>query len=145
MVANLYTINYEINSYQSSIQQNIIKDLTYRIDMNKVLAAILMLGSMSSLIAEMRFNPLTNCYYSYPEVPDINQHEYIMLLIDCGVIKERIIAANLGIQPDAELIINQYALYLNSVGTPTALRLLADFRKNSIHLSNGAFLRNICY
>lgn len=113
--------------------------------MQKLLAAILILGSMSSLIAEMRFNPLNNSYYSYPETPDIDQQEYMLLLADCGVIKERIQAANGGIIPNFQLVINQYAFYLNSVGTPAALRLIADFRNNAVYLPNGTFLRKICY
>lgn len=113
--------------------------------MKILLMATLTLGSISSSIAEMRFNPLNNRYYSYPETPDISQHEYVMLLIDCATIKKRIIAANGEIEPDFQLIIDQYIVYLTAVGTPTALRLIADLKRNAIFLSNGTFLRKFWY
>lgn len=109
--------------------------------MKILLMALLTLGPVSHLLADMRYNPINNLLYSYPE--NINQAEYRALLVDCMVIENRLIAMNGGLRPAVITIINQCAFYLNSVGTPAALRLISDLNKNTLHYANGTFIKYI--
>lgn len=109
-----------------------------------LLMTVLILGSIGHLLAEMRYNPINNLIYSHPETPDINQADYRLLLASCIAIEANMRAMNSGMLPNPKIIIDQCTAYLNSVGTPTALRVIADLNKNTIHYyANGTFMKNI--
>lgn len=112
--------------------------------MKRLFIMILMLGYIAqNMIAEIRYNPINDMWYTYPESPDINPQEYIMLLLGCIGIKDRMMRINGGIQPHSKDILNQYSVYLLSVGTPTALRLMADLKSNTINYADGSFMKKI--
>lgn len=114
--------------------------------MKKLLITTLIIGLIAStprIIAEMRYNPLNNILYSYPETPDINQNEYLMLLFGCAQIEARLMAMNNGKQASRKTLFDQCSVYLNAIGTPTALRLIGDLKSNKIHYANGSFMKKI--
>lgn len=111
--------------------------------MKKLLLSLLVLAPASSLLADMRYDPVYNRYYSYPETPGINQDEYFTLWLECVKIYENIKFLSAPIKPSYSDMIYYCSSCLNKVGTPAALRLQADLIKNTVHLANGNFMCNI--
>jgi hypothetical protein len=113
--------------------------------MKKLLLSVTLMTCFSNqnIVAEMRYNPLNNLIYSYPETPNINQDEYRMLILGCVEIISRISVVHGGKKLSKKEILDQYEFYLKAVGTSTALRLLADLRNDVINYANGSFMKKI--
>lgn len=112
--------------------------------MKKVLMIILMAGLITPKIAaELRYNIVTNLYYSHPETSDINQVEYRLLVFACIEIENRIKAVNGVKNPPLGDYFKQCEIYLKRIGTPTALRLISDLKLNKMYYSDGSFMRKI--
>ncbi|MFH1644485.1 MAG: hypothetical protein ABIA74_04910 [bacterium] len=95
--------------------------------MKKLFILILITIIVGKAKADMRFDLSSNPIraFSIPMTPDINQDEYHNLYIQCGI--RVIFAINSGLM-GKEIREQEYA-YLKSIGTPTALRLLEDLKK----------------
>ena len=91
--------------------------------MKKLLLLVCLIGSASSLLANMRCDVTTGRFFSIPATREINQDEYHSLFIQCGIIQ--ILAMNSG--KLGKKYEEQTTSFLKGIGTPTALRLLADF------------------
>jgi len=97
-----------------------------------------------SLQADMVYDPVTDSIYSVPQSPDINPAEYACLFYACGVIKQNIKLGNGGTDPSFKDLLNQVSIYLKKIGTPTALRLLSDLKKNKVFYPDGSVMRYMC-
>jgi len=112
--------------------------------MKKILIATLMMSLfMEVIVAETRYNPINNLIYSHPETPDINQVEYRLLILACIEIENRMVAINGAIRPSEKDFFKQCEFYLKSIGSPTALRLIADMKHNKICYVDGSFMKKI--
>lgn len=113
----------------------------------KKLLFIMSILSATYSFPELIFDPVSNNYYTYPLDPKINGNEYAGLLLNVLQIGDNILNADEAFDDENEVkpeeILNQIFVYLKSVGTPTALRLLHDLRKNIILYPNGAVFRKI--
>ncbi len=97
----------------------------------------------NQLNAEMRYDPVQNVLYSHPQDSSINHVEYVGLIVACIELSNRLVAMNNGRQIPIKEDLEQAYVYLKSVGTPTALRLIKDLKANAIYYKNGAFMRKI--
>jgi hypothetical protein len=95
------------------------------------------------VVAEMRYDLVTEQLYSCPQTLEINTAEYNMLFENCVEIARRITIINNYVKQPGRMILNQLIYYLNNVGTPTALRLADDFKKNVIYYADGSFWTKI--
>lgn len=112
--------------------------------MKKLLIIILTTSLLAqNIIAEMRYNPITNLMYSHPEKPNIDQVQYCFLLLACAQIEANMKAMNHGKHPSKKSLLNQCSVYLKAIGTPTALRLISDLKSNKICYANGSFMKKI--
>ena len=105
--------------------------------------ALIILSITSPLFAEMRYNPINNLLYSHPETADINQADYRLLIAGCIALEANMRAMNGGNQPSNNDVLTQCIVLLQAVGTPTALRLIADLKNNTVHYANGSFMKKI--
>lgn len=107
--------------------------------MNKYLLAALLMFPICSLYGDMVYDPVSNAIYSTPQTADINNVEYYNLCISVIIISGRIIESTGKIFSKAGG--KQLIAYLRRVGTPTALRLLNDFKKGAIYFPDGSVCR----
>lgn len=101
--------------------------------MKKLLIAVLWIGlTVVSLSAELRYDAVGNYFYSFPKTADVNISEYNILVVQCGIIINRIDALLIaaGKKGNTKIYSKQVFEYLKQIGTPTALRLLKDLKKN---------------
>lgn len=112
--------------------------------MKRMLLVALALGLMPLFIkSEMRYNPVNGLLYSHPESPEINKVEYLLLLAACVQIENNVKAANGSKIVSNKELYNQCVFYLKSIGTPTALRLISDMKKNGVYYANGSYMRKL--
>ena len=78
-----------------------------------------------------------------PREEEINTAEYNMLFENCVEISRRMTIINNYVMQPGKMILNQLIYYLNTVGTPTAFRLIDDFKKNVICYADGSFWTKI--
>ncbi len=97
--------------------------------MKKILMALCVLGLTVSIGADIKYDNNYR-FYSSPKMSDINQEEYHQLF---SQIHRTIRAFNNSDVP-IKNIHNHVTSYLQLLGTPTALRLLADITKNGLFL-----------
>ena len=97
------------------------------------------------LWANLTYDPITDIIYSEPQLPDINQADYFYLFRDCVVIEANIKLCNKGNYPSKNDALNQLSIYLKRIGTPTALRLMSDLKKNKFFYPDGSVMRHIWY
>lgn len=107
--------------------------------MKKLLLSLLVLVPATSLFADMRFDPITGRFYSYPVTADINQLEYDNLFSNCVQISNNLKLWTSPLNPSFKDIFDHCALYLKTINTPTALRLISDIKKNTVHFTNGSY------
>ena len=96
-----------------------------------------------SMFAQMRYDLVSGRIYSHPEMLNINQAEYLTLFLGCVQIAAHMKEINGGIQPPIKNILDQCDFYLKRLGTPTALRLIADLKANAVYYANGSFMDKI--
>ena len=95
--------------------------------MNKFLIAVLTLGCIVTLEAEIRHDPVYYAYYTVPYSSAIDLVEYHLLATCSQIISNRIefIMGWL----DEDKICEEVSLFLKKVNTQTSLQLLADLRQ----------------
>ncbi len=108
----------------------------------KKLLLIALLSGTSSLDARLVIDPLTKTFWSEPRATNINLVEYYGLFQLCIKIEQNMTVFNNGILPAKKYILEQYIYFLKSIGTPTALRLIEDFKENKMYSPNGSVLMN---
>lgn len=112
--------------------------------MKRLLITLLTMNLLAqNMFAETRYNPINNLIYSHPETSDINQFEYRLLILACIGIENRMIAINGKNRPSVKDFFKQCELYLKRIGSPTALRLIADMKHNKICYADGSFMKKI--
>jgi len=90
------------------------------------------------LSADLVFDPVRNEFYSSPRTTDINEDEYVALILKCYQVKANIQNASKGYCPDTKHLLKQYFQFLRQIGTSTALRLISDLEKNKIFYPDGS-------
>jgi len=105
---------------------------------------ILLLFSSSIILSDMIYDPLQNIIYSSPLSSNIDQSKYVLLLHMCTQINDNMAKMNNGIYPSYNNFMIQTEHALKTIGTPTALRLLADLKKGKIFYPNGSVAYNHC-
>jgi hypothetical protein len=111
--------------------------------MKKLIVGLVILFSMTTMLAEMMYDPVNDAIYTLPADQNISQDEYRMLIINCIILEANIREANQMKLPSYKEIIKQCKHYLKQIGTPTALRLITDLKKNKIIYPDGSFMRKI--
>lgn len=107
--------------------------------MKKLLISILMISSISMpLLADMVYDPARNLFMTKPESPAINQGAYAALILGCHGIATNIMSLNNNQTPEKAVLLAQYTHYLKRIGTPTALRLIEDLRKDELFYPDGS-------
>jgi len=88
----------------------------------------------SQLLAELRIDVATGKAYSIPASPEVNQEEYNQLFKELGKFYDAMKKECAGKEEAARKTI----IFLEMIGTPTALRLISDLRGlgQKIHLYN---------
>ncbi len=111
--------------------------------MKKLLLSLLVLVPATSLFAERKFDEAKQKFYSIPSSSYVNQEEYHCLNIKvCLIIQQYSISKDISLN---NLIFNEAAgkelrdkilLYLATIGTPTAERVLMDIIKEKFFGTN---------
>lgn len=108
--------------------------------MKKLLLSLLLLVIGTTLFADMRFDPISGRFFSHPQTSDINQQEYDNLFSQCAKIYNNMLIASAPYTPSFKDVVDHCSLYLKRINTPTALRLITDINKNTVHYTNGSYL-----
>jgi len=108
--------------------------------MKKLLLLSLLVITPGFSLADMRYDPIGNRFYSDPDTYNINQGEYHNLCLQCAQIYTNMKIFSAPGLPSFNDIFYHCSLHLQSVGTQTAFRLIADIQKNIVHYKNGSYL-----
>lgn len=108
--------------------------------MNKFLITTIISSVVPHLSADMVYDPVNNTIYSTPQNSSINNREYVVLLIECGIIVSRIRNNDMwyGQKTSEQNILRQIFSHLQKIGTPTALRLLTDLQRDCLFYPDGS-------
>ena len=110
--------------------------------MKRIVLPMLSLFSVGLLYGDMKYDPATDTFFSLPRTKEVDQHEYErlvysykeMFVTTFGIARVIADEANNGqsiTQQEKNAFREWFIRYLKNIGTPTALRLIQDIRKNT--------------
>ena len=110
----------------------------------KKLIFFVLISIASSVFADLVYDPTTHVIYCKSKAKNIDQNEYRSLLRHCIQIENNIIVMvkNRKISPKKDFL-NQCISYLRKVGTPTALQLIKDLKRDKVYYPDGSVMNKI--
>jgi len=103
--------------------------------MKKIFLITLFTAFTSSMVADMQFQKSTNTYSTSPDAHNIDQKAYNELVWFLEFMNVNF-STHYVVKNDAvktnQAACNMIEIYLRAIGTPTALRILADLQKLKI-------------